>query len=230
MVECPVCSLEYIEGQIKFCSACGWDLKPYPQTFAGQIPTIFLEKEQSKITWAKNLWAHWQYQLKNSQLEQSALQVRLSEVKIQLQKVQQEYSELYQEYNGVNMSNTSTHGLWGTFESVLDRDYNSFKNPFEYDLWILIIEISHLSNDRADNTIRIEGKYNLYTNVITSFPTSVVKLGWINNQMRAEAGQRSGVFFGDYVFWRKDEDLRIESKAGNYIRITGQLIRCDYKP
>lgn len=274
MAQCPVCITEYLEGQVKYCSTCGWDLSPYPVTFSGQIPEAFLEKERAKLAWARYLWGQWQRQIKDFNQDKLSLQSQLNTIKQQLQKIQQEKAQLQSQISHFSLEveslnqqliirvnkitelqaeleknqtiqnqefkmpiesnnpsiNATTYGLWGTFEAVLDRDYNSFRNPFESDLWILLIEISHLSADKAYNTLRIEGKYNLYTSIFASFPTSAVKVGYINNQLRAEAnGNHSGAYFGNYVFWRKDEDLRIESKAGNFIRITGQLIRCDYR-
>jgi len=133
-----------------------------------------------------------------------------------------------------NMNNEffTTHGVWGTYEALLNKDKNSFQNPFDYDLWILVIEISHLSPNLSHNTIRLEGKYNLYTNIISSTPTSSTNSypHWANNQIKVEACEHpiSGRSFGQYVFWRKGEELRIESKIGNFIRVTGQLIHSQY--
>jgi hypothetical protein len=42
--------------------------------------------------------------------------------------------------NNMNNESFSTHGVWGTYESLLNKDKNSFQNPFDYDLWILMFD------------------------------------------------------------------------------------------
>ncbi|MEC4811929.1 MAG: GUN4 domain-containing protein [Scytonema sp. PMC 1069.18] len=60
MTGCPVCQTEYIEGTIKCCTKCGWDVTPYPPTFYGQIPKVLLQKEQAKLAWARKVWERLQ--------------------------------------------------------------------------------------------------------------------------------------------------------------------------
>ena len=62
MANCPVCQTEYVEEMVNFCSTCGWDLTPYPLTFAGQIPEVFLQKERTKLIWARGVWKQLQLQ------------------------------------------------------------------------------------------------------------------------------------------------------------------------
>lgn len=54
MPQCPICSTEYIEQDTTSCPTCNWDLTPYPLTF--QLPEEFIQKEQSKLAWAKETW------------------------------------------------------------------------------------------------------------------------------------------------------------------------------
>jgi len=56
MANCPVCNSEYTQSNLEICSICGWDLTPYPLTFAGQIPQDLVEKERKKLAWAKQIW------------------------------------------------------------------------------------------------------------------------------------------------------------------------------
>jgi hypothetical protein len=124
--------------------------------------------------------------------------------------------------NPMNDTNASTHGLWATFEAILSQTHCSFKNPFESDVWLLLVEIGHLSSYSSFHTLRIESKYNLYQNLISSVHCS--------SSIRKEAGSSgSSVNFGQYAIWRKDENLIVESEKGNFLRVTGQLIRSEYK-
>ncbi|EAW35078.1 dynamin family protein [Lyngbya sp. PCC 8106] len=66
MVNCPVCSKEYVEGTVNFCTACGWDLKAYPLILGG-IPQEIVEKEQAKLKWAREKWAEKQQQNQHQQ-------------------------------------------------------------------------------------------------------------------------------------------------------------------
>jgi WD40 repeat protein len=104
MPECPVCQTEYIEGKVKFCSVCGWDLTPYPVTF--QIPDALLQKEKAKLAWARYQWHkfHEQRQQFQGQIEQLSKSLseligaqigeQLSELRSQLDLVKQEQQQL----------------------------------------------------------------------------------------------------------------------------------------
>lgn len=112
MPQCPVCQTEYGLGQVNYCSTCGWDLTSYPPTL-GQVPSAFLEKEQAKIAWAREIWAKSQAQLSEfqsklqSQLEQlkqdrEKLQSQISQAQFQLEKSEQERSCLQSQFEQVN--------------------------------------------------------------------------------------------------------------------------------
>jgi formylglycine-generating enzyme required for sulfatase activity len=53
MPRCPVCQALHKPADER-CSACGWDLQSY-SFVTGLIPEV-AQKEQSKLTWAKDLW------------------------------------------------------------------------------------------------------------------------------------------------------------------------------
>jgi formylglycine-generating enzyme required for sulfatase activity len=55
MLQCPVCQTEYVEHKTKFCPLCGWDLQPY-SFMTGLIPEV-VEKEKSRLNWAKQTWS-----------------------------------------------------------------------------------------------------------------------------------------------------------------------------
>ncbi len=55
MPQCPVCQTEYVEHKTKFCPICGWDLQPY-SFVTGLIPEV-IEKEKSRLNWAKQTWS-----------------------------------------------------------------------------------------------------------------------------------------------------------------------------
>jgi GUN4-like len=79
MSNCPVCGTEYIEEKAEFCSTCGWDLTPYPQS--SKISKTYLKKEQVRLQWAKQMWQsardrqNWsaRFDELQTQLEQSAI-------------------------------------------------------------------------------------------------------------------------------------------------------------
>ncbi|OKH41619.1 hypothetical protein NIES2101_34080 [Calothrix sp. HK-06] len=89
MANCPVCQTEYTENTMNFCRNCGWDLAPYPLTFTDQIPEVFLQKERTKLTWARGAWSHLKLQSKLSNIEirlQADTQER-TQFKLQLQQL-----------------------------------------------------------------------------------------------------------------------------------------------
>lgn len=89
MYQCPLCQTEYTEGKIDHCSVCGWDLTPYPLTFAGQIPEAFLEKERAKLAWARKIWAKSQSQREQLNQQKAQFQQQLTQVVAQLNKLSQ---------------------------------------------------------------------------------------------------------------------------------------------
>lgn len=90
MANCPVCQSECTESEVKHCSFCGWDLTPYPLTFAGQVPEAFLEKERTKLAWARKMWTRTQSQ--SQQLHQS--QLRIEQLNQQEGQLQPELSQM----------------------------------------------------------------------------------------------------------------------------------------
>lgn len=115
-----------------------------------------------------------------------------------------------------------SQGVWGTFETVLDRDDHSFENPFEHNLWILVIEISHLANQPSWTSLRIVSKHNLYTPLM---PEKCVFSGQI--RVDAERHSVSGLILPPYSIWRKGDQLRVKSGLGNFLRVTGQFVRSE---
>jgi len=102
MANCPVCSTEYLESEVKICSICGWDLTPYPLTFAGQIPQDLVEKERKKLAWAKQIWLKSQLkeELDRANQEIASLQSRLQQaqqVKVNLDQANQKIASLESE-------------------------------------------------------------------------------------------------------------------------------------
>jgi hypothetical protein len=98
MPQCPICSTEYIEEQTTPCSSCGWDLTSYPLTF--KIPEEFVQKEQARISWAKEIWQEKQQLLAElSQFKEAFIQkeqARISWAKEIWQEKQQLLAELSQ--------------------------------------------------------------------------------------------------------------------------------------
>jgi len=87
VANCPICQSEYVEGKVNLCSTCGWDLTPYPLTFAGQIPEAFLEKEQAKLAWAKQIWSRF-FDLQNQMNQEKVYtQAQLTEIITKLNQV-----------------------------------------------------------------------------------------------------------------------------------------------
>ncbi|MFB2917531.1 SUMF1/EgtB/PvdO family nonheme iron enzyme [Aerosakkonema funiforme] len=89
MSNCPICQSEYLESKVNFCSTCGWDLTPYPLTFAGQIPEVFLEKERAKLAWAKQIWSRFLDIQDKLNEEKAFVQAQLTEVLTKLNQVGQ---------------------------------------------------------------------------------------------------------------------------------------------
>ena len=95
MAKCPVCESEYSENQVNFCITCGWDLTPYPKSL-GMIPEAFLEKERTKINWAREIWKKHQDKLSESSLKLEQANYNISELKTQLEQAQQVNKMEYQ--------------------------------------------------------------------------------------------------------------------------------------
>src|SRR5918998_3269505 len=93
MSECPVCQTEYIEGDVNRCSACSWDLTPYPPSLAQPLPSEFLEQEQAKLAWARQMWAKLQSDHNVSDASYN-LGGQLAEIHGQLKEAKQERSQI----------------------------------------------------------------------------------------------------------------------------------------
>ena len=74
MPQCPVCQTRFVEGNSQLCPQCGWDVQPL-SLIIGLIPEV-IEKEATRLQWAKNLWQTTQQQ-----------QVRLHQTQAQLKQV-----------------------------------------------------------------------------------------------------------------------------------------------
>ncbi|KYC38103.1 hypothetical protein WA1_37770 [Scytonema hofmannii PCC 7110] len=98
MIQCPVCHTKYIEEVEISCSTCGWDLTPYPLTFSGQLPEEFLEKEQAKLAWARQIWAQSQQQIQQLQKENSQLQFLLERAQSQIEKYKKQLERMLHDF------------------------------------------------------------------------------------------------------------------------------------
>ncbi len=120
MTQCPVCQTEYVE-QVNYCSICGWDLTPYPPTL-GQVPSAFLEKEQAKIAWAREMWAKSQSHLSEFQ---SKLQSQLEQLKQEREKLQfqlsQAQSQLEESEQERTLREAALTHIQGQMDQVLSR-------------------------------------------------------------------------------------------------------------
>lgn len=96
MSNCPVCQTEYIKGEVKSCSTCGWDLTHYPVTFSGQIPEVFLEKERAKLAWAKNKWRQLKHQFQQFNQEKMEFKCSLKQVTQERDRLQIQLEEYRQ--------------------------------------------------------------------------------------------------------------------------------------
>lgn len=128
ITQCPVCQTEYMEGQVNFCFTCGWDLTPYPLTFAGQVPEAFLEKEQAKIAWAREMWAKSHSQLSAGQLklerlneERSQLQEQLSKSQLQLKDANQETSKIQSQLDQIKQEKAQFQSQLSQVQSQLEK-------------------------------------------------------------------------------------------------------------
>jgi TolA-binding protein len=104
VANCPICQSEYVEAKVNLCSTCGWDLTPYPLTFAGQIPESFLDKEQANLSWSKEMWK------RKFQLEQtlSKLQSRLDGLEAQQQQIKSDIEQIKEVQKDINLE-VETH-------------------------------------------------------------------------------------------------------------------------
>lgn len=106
MPQCPVCQQSYSEDEVKSCLTCGWDLTPYPLTFAGQIPEAFINKEKAKLAWAKQCWQKCQSEWERceemrveSESLRSHYESTISQLSWQLDQTHQERQQNFQQIN-----------------------------------------------------------------------------------------------------------------------------------
>jgi formylglycine-generating enzyme required for sulfatase activity len=81
MPQCPVCQTRFVEGNGQPCPQCGWDTQSLSLVI-GLIPEV-VEKEATRLQWAKNLWRTAQEH--QAQLHQT--QAQLNQVKADYQAI-----------------------------------------------------------------------------------------------------------------------------------------------
>ena len=101
-MKCPVCGSQNPDSS-DTCSVCGYDLTPYPYVL-GEIPEVFLQKEQRRVAAAKRVW-------EKAQARVAAVEAKQAELEAQLQQLQAQESR-------------TSSGLTG-YESILIRSFKS---------------------------------------------------------------------------------------------------------
>ena len=96
MSVCPICNTNQDSEQTNFCTTCSWDLTPYPLTLGG-IPDAYLEKERTKIQWAKQNWQRLQ-QLETVNIQEKdhytqQIQEQKTQLQIQAESLERERSD-----------------------------------------------------------------------------------------------------------------------------------------
>ena len=78
MLRCPICNTEDIEKSTDHCPTCEWNLAPHP--LAIRISSAFLDREQERLEWAKNIWTQLKVQ-SSSNLNSDTYHEQLSEIR-----------------------------------------------------------------------------------------------------------------------------------------------------
>ncbi|MFB2973246.1 hypothetical protein ACE1CD_30150 [Aerosakkonema sp. BLCC-F183] len=162
MAQCPVCQREYVEGQVNFCTTCGWDLSQYSLTF--NIPNEWAKKEESRIIWAKQIWARSQSDLEKarrsqSQLEnigqtRSQLESQVSQLETQLKFCNQEVLKQQSQLEDVKQEKAQLQSQISDVESQLkqsDRERSHLKEQ----LAKVLSRLQQLSKDRSPDALAI---------------------------------------------------------------------------
>jgi len=157
VAQCPVCQKEYTEGQVKFCTTCGWNLAPYPKTFAGHLPEAFSEKERASLAWAKRMWRRSQSdleQVKSLCQERSQQQSHLSELQSQLKLCTQEAREFQSQLEHLTTENVQ---LQSQLSQVLShpKEADKERSHLKELLAKVLSRLQQLSKDRSPDVLTI---------------------------------------------------------------------------
>lgn len=142
--QCPVCKTDYTVAEVNQCSVCNWDLSPCPEAF--------VERYNSQLAWAKELWLSLQTHEKQlcesrSQLVEVKREQAIFEGKIlyrldQLEQKQSSPKNLGQEQLSQGISETAELKIQlSEFESQL--------NETSQERQLLWDEVSQLSKQVA---------------------------------------------------------------------------------
>lgn len=78
MSQCPICQTDYIEGEVRYCTTCGW--------YFGEFSEKPTPEEQERIAWGKRMWLQLQ--------SFSQLKANLQDIQTDLSLASQERGEL----------------------------------------------------------------------------------------------------------------------------------------
>lgn len=81
--KCPVCGTEYVQGEQTLCPTCGWDVTLDPPLTPGELPSANSPGDETKLFWARNVWAL--VQERDSAVKQ--LEWKLADIERQFSKV-----------------------------------------------------------------------------------------------------------------------------------------------
>ncbi|MEM9542842.1 MAG: GUN4 domain-containing protein [Cyanobacteria bacterium P01_E01_bin.42] len=82
MSQCPICQTEYIEGEVRYCTTCGW----YFGEFSSLPPEKLTPEERDRIAWGRRMWRQAQ--------SFSQLKAILKDIQANLSLASQERGEL----------------------------------------------------------------------------------------------------------------------------------------
>ena len=141
MVEqCPVCQTEYIREQINYCCICGWDLRTYASPLR-TIPEVLLQKEQARLTWAREWWKRSQAQLWKVQLQQEKANRELERLRIEVVKLEQERSQLINRLSEFYAHSFEREKVQATYPAksklarIITADYTQLQKLLEQKQW-----------------------------------------------------------------------------------------------
>lgn len=84
MSQCPICQAEYREGEVRYCTTCGWYLAAVSSPLEQLSP-----KERDRLAWGRRIWMQLQ--------SYSQLELILQEIQADLQQASKERVELSQQ-------------------------------------------------------------------------------------------------------------------------------------
>ncbi|MGL5193613.1 MAG: hypothetical protein ACRC8Y_08400, partial [Chroococcales cyanobacterium] len=192
MAQCPVCQATYVEGEVKNCSTCGWDLTPYPLTL-GRIPDSFLRKERAQLSWARNHWRS-QSQSKPVDPEQTTqAQMQLSQLKTQLELSNQERVQLQSLFEQTEEAYWQLHSKLETTHAELDS----------------------AKKDREQAQSQLEDAKKAQQSLKSQLETSQIKL----EEFTQECSQyKSQIHEAAKAYWRLQDRLEQEEKERDRIQ------------